>query len=158
MGRCAKLAWEHAVEAHAKQVSRRPRPGVMTGHLLVGVLKEPDCAGGLILEKMGLNLDLARRHAEFVLMHGSRRDGVEEATVDWEGVPHTPAARRVLEYCLEEATLTSDTFPIGTEHLVIALLRVPEGIGSDVLRYFGIEHEFARATRDNWWNVLNLRE
>ena len=156
MGRYAKLAWEHAVEEREKATVARP--GVMTGHLLLGVLREPDCAGGLILAKMGLDLNLADLHTRFALLHGRRRDTPEEPTVDWEGVPHTQAAATVLEYCLEEANLTSATFPIGTEHFVLSLLREPNGMGGRVLRYFGIQHHAARATRDTWWEVLRLAE
>ena len=156
MGRCARLAWEHAVDELGE--SQVPRPGVMTGHLLLGVLKEPDCAGGLILAKMQLDLGLAYAHTRFVLQYGRRRDGAEEATVEWASVAHTPAARLVMDYTVEEANLTSPTFPIGTEHLVLSLLRVREGIGCRMLGYFGIELDRARATRDEFWQQLRLTE
>ena len=73
-------------------------------------------------------------------------------------MPHTPAARSVLDFALEEADLFSPTYPIGTEHLLLGLLRVPEGIGCRVLRYFGIELEAARAARDEFWELLRLAE
>ena len=156
MGRCARLAWDHAVEARSG--GRIERPGVMTAHLLLGVLKEPDCAGGLILAKMGLDLPVVLAHTEFALLHGRRRDGVDEAPVDYAGVPHTPAARAVLDYALEEAALFSPTYPIGTEHILLGLLRVPEGVGCRVLRFFGVEEERARSTRDEFWRILRLEE
>ena len=156
MGRCARLAWEHAVDERSKATVARP--GVMTGHLLLGVLMEPDCAGGLILAKMGLDLALAEAHTRFALFYGRRRDSPEEPAVEWEGTPHTPAARLVLDFSLEEANLFSPTYPIGTEHILLGLLRVPEGLGCSVLGYFGIKHERARATRDEWWGVLRLAE
>ena len=180
MGRCARLAWEHAVDERGKATVARP--GVMTGHLLLGVLMEPDCAGGLILAKMRLDLAQAILATQFVLLHGRRRDGSDkgnapstssgqaldprtratllthEPTVEWEGTPHTPAARSVLDFALEEANLFSPTYPIGTEHILLGLLRVPEGIGCRVLRYFGIELEAARAARDEFWEVLRLAE
>ena len=156
MGRCARLAWEHAVDERSKATVARA--GVMTGHLLLGVLMEPDCAGGLILAKMRLDLAQAILATQFVLLHGRRRDGSEEPPVEWEGTPHTPAARSVLDRALEEANLFSPTYPIGTEHILLGLLRVPEGIGCRVLRYFGIELEAARAARDEFWEVLRLAE
>ena len=156
MGRCARLAWDHALEARA--ASTVERPAVMTGHLLLGVLKEPDCAGGLILGKMGLDLALAIASTEFVLLHGRRRDGADEEPVDWAGVPHTPAARTVLDYSLEEAELFSATYPIGTEHMLLGLLRVGHGFGCRVLQYHGIELDRARATRDEFWEILRLQE
>ena len=156
MGRCARLAWEHAVDERSKATV--VRPGVMTGHLLLGVLMEPDCAGGLILAKMGLDLALAEAHTRFALFYGRRRDSSDEPTVEWESTTHTPAARSVMDLALEEANLFSPTYPIGTEHILLGLLRVPEGIGCRVLRYFGIELEAARAARDEFWEVLRLAE
>ena len=156
MGRCALLAWEHAVEARSG--GRIERPGVMTGHLLLGVLKEPDCAGGLILAKMGLDVPLVLAHTEFALLHGRSRDGVDDSPVDYAGVPHTRAARTVLDYAIEEAALFSATYPIGTEHILLGLLRVPEGIGCRLLRFFGVEEQRARSTRDEFWGILRLEE
>ncbi len=156
MGRCARLAWDHAVEARSGGPIERP--AVMTAHLLLGVLKEPDCAGGLILAKMGIDLPVVLAHTEFVLLHGRRRDGADEAPVDYAGVPHTPAARAVLDYSLEEAALFSETYPIGTEHILLGLLRVPRGTGCRLLQFFGIDEERARSTRDEFWQILRLEE
>ena len=156
MGRCARLAWDHAVEARVG--GRIERPGVTTGHLLLGVLKEPDCAGGLILAKMGVDVPVVLAHAEFAMLHGRRRDGADDAPVDYAGVPHTTAARAVLDYALEEAALFSATYPIGTEHILLGLLRVPAGVGCRLLRFFGVGEEGARSTRDEFWQVLRLEE
>lgn len=158
MGRCAKLAWEHAVEEWHATPEERRRPGVMTGHILLGVLQEPTCAGGLILRKIGLDLQLAIDHTRFALFYGRRRDGVDEPTVDWEGVQHTPSAYDVIKLCEEEANLTSATFPIGTEHLTLALLRTEAAMGNRILRHFDISQDKARVARDTWWDVLKLSE
>lgn len=158
MGRCAKLAWEHAVEEWGAAPQERLRPAVMTGHLLLGVLQEPTCAGGLIQRKLGLDLQLVIDHIKFALIYGRRRDGVEEPVVDCWGVPHTPAALNVIKMCEEEANLTSDTFPIGTEHLTLALLRAEAGMANRVLQHFGITENQARVARDTWWDVLKLSE
>lgn len=156
MGRCARLAWDHAVE----DSNRSPiaRPGVTTAHILLGVLKEETCAGGLILGKMGLNFSLAKALTEFVLQYGRRRDAAEVATVEWAGVPHTPAGKTALGYSLEEANLFTATYPIGTEHLLLGVLRVPEGMGARVMNYLGIEEASARATRDEIWAILRSEE
>ena len=156
MGRCARIAWDHAVEARSSGPIERP--GVMTAHLLLGVLKEPACAGGLMLAKMGVDLSVVLAHTEFVLLHGRRRDGAEDAPVDYAGVPHTPAARTVLDYSLEEAALFSATYPIGTEHILLGLLRVLEGAGCRLLHFFGVDEARARSTRDEFWEILRLEE
>jgi ATP-dependent Clp protease ATP-binding subunit ClpC len=156
MGRCAREAWEHAVEVNGR--AARSRPGVTTGHLLLGVLKHTDCAGGLILAKMGLDLKHAYSTTEFALFYGRRRDSSEELTVEWGGTAHSPAAKKVLDFALEEANLFSPTYPIGTEHLVLGLLRMSDGMGCRLLQWFGIEEQRARATRDELWELLRTTE
>jgi ATP-dependent Clp protease ATP-binding subunit ClpA len=152
MGRCARIAWDHAVYAH--RTAEIKRPGVMTGHILLGVLREETCAGGLILGRMGLDLKHAVALTEWVLVYGRRKDGVVEQPVDYCGVPHTPAARRVLDLSVDEANHYTATYPIGTEHLLLALFRVPEGMGNYILRFLGLDEAAVRATRDALWEVL----
>ncbi len=156
MGRCARIAWEHGVEEYGAGAIRGT--GVTTGHLLLGVLEEGECAGGLVLARLGLDLPLAARITRFTLLHGRRRDGVEQPTVAWEEVPHTPAAWTVMNVALAEANLFSATYPIGTEHLLLGLLRVPDGTGCRILRYFGIDENGVRAARDELWELLRLSE
>lgn len=156
MGSCAMSAWQHGVAAYEKPVT--PRPGVTTAHILLGVLKEETCAGGLILGKLGLNLRLAYITTEFVLHYGRRREGNGDETVDWGGVPHTQPAWAVMDIAFEEANLFSPTYPIGTEHLVLGLLRVPEGTGYRLLQHFGLEVHHARAARDELWDLLRTFE
>jgi ATP-dependent Clp protease ATP-binding subunit ClpA len=156
MGRCARLAWEDAVEAYRK--APRDRSGLTTGHLALGVLRQPTCASGLILGKLGLDLDWARAVAEFVLFYGRRPSTGEQPIVEIGGVPHSAAAREVLELSDEEANHYSDTYPIGTEHLLLALLRVPSGMGYHVLHYCGLEEQRVRNARDALWEVLRSPE
>ena len=154
-GRCARLAWEHACRARDEAAEKYP--GVTTGHILLGVLQEPSCAGGMLLRKMRVDMDLAIEMTRFVLFYGRRPE--ETAGPDeWAGVPHTPEALAVLSYALEEADLYHAAYPIGTEHLLLALLRVPRSTGGRMLRYLGVEHEHARATRDAFWELLRLSE
>jgi hypothetical protein len=157
-GRCARLAWEHAVEAWRNPTIGRQRPAVMTGHLLLGVLMEPTCAGGLILRKLGCDLALMIDKTRFLLVYGRRRDGMEEPPVPWQAVPHTPQALQALECCIEEADLFHAAYPVGTEHILLSLLRVEDGMGHGLLRYFGLNEHLVRAARDTWWDVLNLTE
>ena len=154
MGRCASKAWETAVAAH----TRAPiaRPAVTTGHLLLGVLEEETCAGGLILGRLGLDFKLACATTEFVLVYG--RKPADTATVECGGAPHTIPAKTALDCAFEEADLFSPTYPIGTEHLLLGLLRVPDSIGCRVLNHLGIDEARARAGRDELWDVLKTVE
>ena len=90
MGRCARLAWDHAVESH--RTAQVTRPAVTTGHILLGVLKETDCAGGLILGKIPLDLKLALGVTEFMLLHSRPRPDADLGT--GRGAPSRPATRR----------------------------------------------------------------
>jgi ATP-dependent Clp protease ATP-binding subunit ClpA len=126
----------------------------MTGHILLGVFREETCAGGLILGRMGLDLKHAVALTEWVLFYGRRRDGIAEEPVEYGGIPHTPAVKRVMDLCVEEANHYTATYPIGTEHLLLALLRVPDGMGYRILDFLGIKETEARATRDALWEVL----
>jgi ATP-dependent Clp protease ATP-binding subunit ClpA len=156
MGRCARLAWEHGVEAHRNATVARP--GVTTGHLLLGVLAEDTCAGGLILGKLQIDFQLAHRTTEFVLLHGRRQGPSEERSIEWAGVAHSTAAHQVLDLAVEEANLYSATYPIGTEHLLLGILRVRDAMGCRILHYFGVTEERVRATRDELWQLLRSPE
>jgi ATP-dependent Clp protease ATP-binding subunit ClpC len=157
-GRCALLAWQHAVAARNEAPAERRRPAIMTGHVLLGVLQEPTCAGGLILRKMGMDLQLAIDTTRFILFYGRRRDGAEGEIVDWQDEPHTPEALRSIEDSLDEANLFHAGYPIGTEHLLLGLLRVTDGMGLSILKHFGITHDGARHARDTFWERLKMTE
>src|SRR5207248_3826861 len=108
--------------------------GITSGHILLGVLKERTCAGGLVLGKLSLDFEFAIAQTEWMLQYGRRRDSQEPPTMDWEGIPHTATAKKVLDLCIEEANVFSPTYPIGTEHLLLSLLRV-DGVGCRLLNY-----------------------
>ncbi|MDA0798386.1 MAG: hypothetical protein O2884_06930 [Chloroflexi bacterium] len=157
-GRCALLAWQHAVAARNEAPEERRRPAIMTGHVLLGVLLEPTCAGGLILRKMGLDLQLAIDTTKFMLFYGRKPAEGAGGIVDWQNEPHTPQALRAIEYSLDEANLFHADYPIGTEHLLLGLLRVTDGMGISVLEHFGITHAATRIARDTFWERLKLAE
>jgi len=155
MGTCARKVWDDAVEERGR--STATRPAVTTGHLLLGVLKEDACAGGLILGRMQLDMKVAYSTTQFVLVYG-RKAPADAPTFDCGGVPHTGAAKTALDYAYDEAEHFSATYPIGTEHLLLGLLRVPNSIGYRVLNHFGIDEARARAGRDELWDVLKTVE
>jgi ATP-dependent Clp protease ATP-binding subunit ClpC len=157
-GRCALLAWQHAVKARNEAPEERRRPAIMTGHVLLGVLVEPTCAGGLILRKMGLDLQLAIDTTKFMLFYGRKPAEGAGEIVDWQNEPHTPQALRTIEYSLDEANLFHPGYPIGTEHLLLGLLRTTDGMGVSVLEHFGITHASVRIARDTFWERLKLAE
>ena len=156
MGRCARLAWEHGIESFEK--ASRVRPALMTGHLLLGVIREPECAGGLMLRRLGVDMALAASITEFVLLHGRPVPEHEERVVELWGKPHTPEALQTMELSLDEAELFHSAYPIGTEHILLGMLAVPDGMGCRMLEYFGVDYANAKAARDEIWQLLKLTE
>ena len=156
MGRCALLAWQHGVEQY--RASAVARSGVTTGHILLGVLREDTCAGGLILRALGLDLPHAYAITEFLLLHSRKIGGDTDPPLDWGGEPHTAPAKQVMELSLEEANLYTATYPIGTEHLLLALLRVPDSIGRRALHFLGMSEDMVRQKRDDFWKLLKSPE
>ncbi len=156
MGRCARLAWKHGVES--REHATRARPGVMTGHLLLGVIRHPECAGGLMLRRLGIDMALAASITEFELLHGRPVPDHTERVEELWGKPHTPEALRTMELSLDEAEQFHSAYPIGTEHILLGLLAVPEGMGCRTMAYFGVDYAKARAARDEIWGLLKLTE
>ena len=156
MGRCARLAWEHGIESFEK--ASRARPALMTGHLLLGVIREPECAGGLMLRRLGVDMALAASVTEFALLHGRLVPEHEERVVELWGRAHTPEALQTMELSLDEAELFHSAYPIGTEHILLGMLAVPDGMGCRTLGYFGVDYANAKAARDEIWQLLKLTE
>jgi hypothetical protein len=156
MGRCARLAWDHAVVRY--EAAPGTRSWVTTAHILLGVLKEESCAGGLILHAMGLDLRHAYGIVDFLLLHSRRQNPEPDAPAMWGGVAHTAAAKRAMDLSLDEANLFTPTYPIGTEHLLLAVLRIPHGMACGAMRFLGIDEAAARAKRDDLWTLLRTLE
>jgi len=103
---------------------------VGTEQILLGLIGEGTGVGSQVLKKMGVNLRDARVEVEKIIGRGSGFVAVE--------IPFTPRAKRVLELLLEEARLLSHNY-IGTEHLVLGLIREGEGVGAKVLDNLGVK-------------------
>jgi ATP-dependent Clp protease ATP-binding subunit ClpA len=95
-----------------------------TEHLLLGMLHEGEGIAAQVLVSADISLDGARRKVEAIGSRGSSSPSGH--------IPFTPRAKKVLEYALREALQLGDNF-IGTEHLLLALLREGEGIAIRVL-------------------------
>jgi hypothetical protein len=156
MGRCARLAWTHAVDRY--QAAPGTRSGVTTGHILLGVLKEESCAGGLILHAMGLDVRHAYGIVDFLLLHSRRQNSEPDVPSSWGGIAHTASAKHAMDLSLEEANLFTPTYPIGTEHLLLAVLRIPDSIACGAMRFLGIDEAATRAKRDELWTLLRTME
>ncbi len=110
---------------------------VGTEHLLLGLVREGDGLAVAILKKLNVNLATLKGEVEKIVSVGS------EVTPAGE-IPFTPQAKKVLEYAISEARSMGHNY-IGTEHLLLGLIREGEGIASLVLRDFGVTVPAAKA-------------
>jgi excisionase family DNA binding protein len=107
-----------------------------TEHLLLGLLSEGGGVGALALTELNVKVDALRKEIEVTIGTGS------EAPTGH--IPFTPRAKRVLELSLREALLLGHNY-IGTEHIVLALLREGEGVAANILTAQGVNEENLKA-------------
>jgi ATP-dependent Clp protease ATP-binding subunit ClpC len=107
-----------------------------TEHILLGLLREDEGVGAKVLANLGVGLNKARSAVEFIIGRGEKPSTGE--------IGLTPRAKRVIELAIDEARHLGHNY-IGTEHLLLGLLREGGGVASDVLDSFGITLERARA-------------
>ncbi len=108
---------------------------VGTEHLLLGLVREGEGVAGQVLANLGVRLDKVRSAVEFIIGHGDR--------IVLSEIGLTPRAKKVIELAVDEARRLDHHY-IGTEHLLLGLLREGEGIGAEVLEKLGVTLEKAR--------------
>jgi ATP-dependent Clp protease ATP-binding subunit ClpC len=114
-----------------------------TEHILLGMLKDGGGIAITVLQKAGLTIDQIRLEVERHLPRNANSLIVGE-------IPFTPKAKKVLEYAVEEARLMGHNY-IGTEHLLLGLLKEKEGIAAKVLNNLGVR---LVETREKILNLL----
>ncbi|MFF5290769.1 Clp protease N-terminal domain-containing protein [Paractinoplanes globisporus] len=103
---------------------------VGTEHHLLGMIRESEGVAGQALEALGISLETVRHEVEEILGRGLQPPGGR--------LPFTPRARRVQELALREALRLGHTY-IGTEHLLLGLVREGEGVGCQILVKLGAD-------------------
>ena len=106
-----------------------------TEHLLLGLIREGDGVAAKVLRNLGVDLDRARSSVESILGRGNR-------VVTGE-LGLTPRAKKVIELAVDEARRLNHHY-IGTEHLLLGLVREGEGIAAGVLESLGVNLEKVR--------------
>ncbi len=101
-----------------------------TEHLLLGLIREGEGVAGKALEVLGIRLEALRSQVEEVIGQGQRAPSGH--------VPFTPRAKKVLELSLREALELGHDY-IGTEHLLLGLVREGEGVAAQVLVKLGAD-------------------
>jgi ATP-dependent Clp protease ATP-binding subunit ClpA len=98
--------------------------------LLLGLLREQDGMAGKALESLGVSLEKARLAVTRYVASGDERV---------EGfIPFTPRAKQILHQASDEAAVLNDKY-VGTEHILLALTTIAEGVGMNILRDFDLD-------------------
>ena len=113
-----------------------------TEHILLGLVKEGSGVGANVLKNLDIDLRKVRLEVEKLV-----KSGPEMVTMG--KLPQTPRAKKVIEYAIEEARNLNHNY-VGTEHLLLGLLREHDGVAAQVLMNLGLKLEEVRD------EVLNL--
>jgi ATP-dependent Clp protease ATP-binding subunit ClpC len=99
-----------------------------TEHLLLGLIREGEGVASLALGSLGISLEAVRSQVEEIIGRGQAAPGGH--------IPFTPRAKKVLELSLREALQLGHDY-IGTEHILLGLIREGEGVAAQVLQKMG---------------------
>src|SRR5919106_3663070 len=108
-----------------------------TEHILLGLISEGEGVAAKALESLGVSLDSVRSQVEEIIGTGSSSPQGH--------IPFTPRAKKVLELSLREALQLGHNY-IGTEHILLGLIREGEGVAAQVLQQLGAELQKVRQT------------
>jgi ATP-dependent Clp protease ATP-binding subunit ClpA len=106
-----------------------------TEHILLGLLREGDGYAARALESLGISLDAVRQQVEEIIGHGQQAPSAH--------IPFTPRAKGVLELSLRESLQLGHGY-IGTEHILLGLLREGDGVAAQVLVRLGADLDRVR--------------
>ena len=106
-----------------------------TEHLLLGLIREGDGVAAEVLRSLGVELDKVRSQVEFIIGRGDRMILGE--------IGLTPRSKKVIELAVDEARRLGHHY-IGTEHLLLGLVREGEGVAAGVLENMGVNLERVR--------------
>jgi ATP-dependent Clp protease ATP-binding subunit ClpC len=108
-----------------------------TEHLLLGLINEGEGIAAQALEALGVSLERVRHDVEEIIGRGQAAPASH--------IPFTPRAKKVLELSLREALQLGHNY-IGTEHILLGLVREGEGVAAQVLEKLGADLERVRQT------------
>jgi ATP-dependent Clp protease ATP-binding subunit ClpA len=106
-----------------------------TEHILLGLVHEGDGAAAKVLESLNISLEAVRRQVEEIIGQGQ--------AAPTGALPFTPRAKKVLELSFREALQLGHNY-IGTEHILLGLIREGEGVGAQVLQKLGADLDRVR--------------
>lgn len=155
LARCTVRA-RRVIALSAEEAKRFNHDYIGTEHLLLGLVREGGGVAAEVLAKLGVRQAKVRAAVEFIAGRGARQPAEHGLT---------PRARKVLELAWDEAMTLGHEY-IGTEHLLLGLVREGEGIAAGVLESLGVKLEVLRARTldvllqrsggepaDPWWRT-----
>ncbi len=127
---------QRVVQLARKEADNFNHPYVGTEHLLLGLIALGEGVAVNVLDSMGVSLEQVRMEVERAVGHGP-----ETKTVG--AVPFTPRSKKVLQLAMSEARALNHSY-VGTEHILLGLLREGEGVAAQVMRNLDIDLDSAR--------------
>ena len=119
-----------------EEAGRMQHDYIGTEHLLLGIIREGEGIAAKVLQRLGIDFDQIHQAIEDLVTPQS-------GTITIGEIPFTPRAKRVLELSIDEARVHNHNY-VGTEHLLLALIKEGEGVASRVLAELGADHEKVR--------------
>jgi ATP-dependent Clp protease ATP-binding subunit ClpA len=109
-----------------------------TEHILLGLIKEGSGVAANVLKNLDVNIEKVRRETLQIVQTGP--SGVNKLL---SRRPQTPRAKKVIEFAIEEARNLDHNY-VGTEHLLLGLMREDDGVAAQVLKNLGLSLEMVR--------------
>ncbi len=122
-----------------KEAGRFNHNGVGTEHLLLGLIRLGQGTGFNVLGKMGLKAETVRQEVEKQVGTGLDRKLITSIA----SIPYTPRVKKVLALAMKEARALNHTY-VGTEHILLGLLREGDGVAARVLMNLGVDTNVTR--------------
>ncbi len=119
-----------------KEAERLHHGYVGTEHLLLGLIRLGQGTAVTVLGRLGLDLETVRANVEKMVGSGPAREIVGN-------IPYTPRVKKIIALATKEARALHHSY-IGTEHILLGLLREGEGLAAGVLQHFGVDAAKAR--------------
>ncbi len=126
----------HSLLIAKGEAERHGHDKINTAHILLGILKDGEGLAMLVLMHLNINPGTLRQEIERRIPFGSK--GYVMGSI-----PFAPEAKKVLEYAMEEAQFLGHDF-VGTEHILLGILREKTGLGGKLLRRMGADVNAAR--------------
>ena len=118
------------------EANRLQHDYIGTEHLLLGIVREGEGIAAKVLSKLDLDFEQIQQAVENMVKSTGSSLTIGE-------IPFTPRAKRVLELAIEEARLLGHNY-VGTEHLLLGLIREGEGVAAQVLSELGVDRKRVR--------------